>query len=106
MIYLANAFSGQMVPDFCVISKKLVTRERVRELIAWEWESCIKDKDMMTVLNKVLDAYGQRNRDSISMTEDDILIVAELQGGRLPEGATALPEDCQFVFHTYHVLTI
>lgn len=106
MIYLANAFSGQMVPDFCVISKKLVTRERVRELIMWEWESCIKDKDMMTVLSKVLDAYDQRNRESISMTEDDILIVAELQGGRLPEGATALPEGCQFVFHTYHVLTI
>lgn len=106
MIYLANAFSGQMVPDFCVISKKQVTRERVRQLIMWEWESCIKDKDMMTVLSKVLDAYGQRNRESISMTEDDILIVAELQGGRLPEGATTLPEDCQLVFHTYHVLTI
>ena len=71
MIYLANAFSGQMVPDFCVISKKQVTRERVRQLIMWEWESCIKDKDMMTVLSKVLDAYGQRNRErySYSVTE-------------------------------------
>lgn len=106
MIYLANSFSGQMVPDFCVISKKLVTRERVQELIAWEWESCVGHKDTAVVLSKILDAPVQHNRVSISLKQDDLLIVAQVQGGRLPEGATTLPEDCQFVFHTYQVLTI
>lgn len=106
MIYLANAFSGQMVPDFCVISKKLVTKERVQEHLRCEWESCVGHKDTAAVLSDLLEIPVPHNRVNVMLTQDDLLIVAQVQGGRLPEGATTLPDDFQLVFHQYQVLTI
>ena len=38
------------------------------------------------------------NRVSISLKPGDILYVAQLQGGRLPEGSTTLPEGFSFEF--------
>lgn len=106
MIYLANAFSGQMVLDFCVISKKLVTKEWVKEHLKGEWKSCVGHADTAAVLSSTLETEVQHNRINVLLTQDDLLIVAQVQGGRLPEGATTLPDNFQFVFHTYQVLTI
>lgn len=38
------------------------------------------------------------NRISVKLKDGDILYVAQLQGGRLPEGAKTLPEGFQFRF--------
>lgn len=39
------------------------------------------------------------NRASITLEKGDVLFVAQLQGGRLPEGSTTLPEGYEFVFY-------
>ena len=36
------------------------------------------------------------NRINVLLTDHDTLLVAQLQGGRLPEGATTLPEGFKF----------
>jgi hypothetical protein len=36
------------------------------------------------------------NRISVALQPGDVLLVAQLQGGRLPEGSTTLPEGFQF----------
>jgi hypothetical protein len=38
------------------------------------------------------------NRLNVSLEQGDELYVAQLQGGRLPEGATSLPEGFSFKF--------
>lgn len=39
------------------------------------------------------------NRVTLKLTLGDILYVAQLQGGRLPEGTTTLPEGFYFKFY-------
>ena len=38
------------------------------------------------------------NRVSLKLSEGDVLYVAQLNGGRLPEGCTTLPEGFSFTF--------
>lgn len=38
------------------------------------------------------------NRTNLKLSKGDVLYVAQLVGGRLPEGCTTLPEGYKFVF--------
>ena len=38
------------------------------------------------------------NRVNVSLSKGDVAYVAQLQGGRLPEGSTSLPEGFSFKF--------
>lgn len=38
------------------------------------------------------------NRESITLNKGDVLYVAQIVGGRLPEGATTLPEGFSFKY--------
>lgn len=44
------------------------------------------------------------NRVNVSLKPGDIAYVAQLQGGRLPEGATTLPDGFSFKFIKVEVL--
>jgi len=44
------------------------------------------------------------NRTNVSLDYRDTIVVAQLQGGRLPEGATTLPEGFTFKYFTVEVL--
>lgn len=44
------------------------------------------------------------NRETITMKEGDELYIAELNGGRLPEGATELPEGFSFQYSKITIL--
>ena len=88
--YLANAFSIQM------ISSGLVSQVRFCEIEAPEsfdgYVSVIGHQDTAQVLGV------EMNRSSITLKPGDELLVAQLQGGRLPEGSTTLPEGFSFKF--------
>lgn len=43
------------------------------------------------------------NRESVTLKEGDILYVAQLTGGRLPEGCKELPEGFKFKFFKVRV---
>ena len=92
--FVSNAFSLQMVPAnaICTIEKCLpgdVPEEAV---------SCIGHPDTAAVVSDILGREVECNRTSISLGDGDVLYVAQLTGGRLPEGATRLPEGFSLVF--------
>jgi hypothetical protein len=57
-----------------------------------EAESCVGHPDTAKVLGVSC------NRANIALETGDVLYVAQLVGGRLPEGATTLPEGFTFKF--------
>ena len=87
MNYLLNAFSLQMLKDFpCECCYEEVST-LPQGLI-----SAVGHQDTANVLGV------QMNRINVSLSKGDVAYVAQLQGGRLPEGAVTLPEGFKFKF--------
>ena len=57
-----------------------------------ELESAIGHQDTANVLGVPM------NRINVHLSKGDVAYVAQLQGGRLPEGSTTLPEGFAFKF--------
>lgn len=86
-MYLLNAFSLQMVTGFPVNVKFEEVTELPRGLV-----SAIGHQDTANVLGVDM------KRINVVLNAGDIFYVAQLQGGRLPEGSTTLPEGYSFRF--------
>jgi pyridoxal biosynthesis lyase PdxS len=85
MIYLANAFSLQML--------KGDAKVRVIEYLDLPniaMKSVIGHEDMARILGV------EMNRESTVLEPGDVMYVVQLIGGRLPEGCHSLPEGFQF----------
>ena len=93
---LANAFSLQMVQSFPVsILVEEVTPQFVAENVT---SSAIGHQDTAAVLSSCLGVEIKVNRTNISIKSGDVILVAQLIGGRLPEGTTSLPAGFKFKF--------
>lgn len=92
--YLSNAFSLQMIDPNAII----VTRPSEAAEVPMNAVSVVGHADTAAVLSSILGREVQVNRASIHLNQGDVLYVAQLQGGRLPEGATTLPEGYKFNF--------
>lgn len=86
-MYLLNAFSLQMLKDFPCN----VTINEVNELPDG-LESVVGHQDTANVLGVAC------NRVNVALEKGDTCYVAQLQGGRLPEGSTTLPDGFKFKF--------
>ena len=87
MAFLMNAFSLQMVTEFpCTVSIEEVNQ------LPEGLESAIGHQDTANVLGVPM------NRVNVSLSKGDVAFVAQLQGGRLPEGSTTLPEGFSLKF--------
>ena len=86
-MFLLNAFSLQMLQDF----PATVRFEEVEKLPEG-LESAIGHQDTANVLGVPC------NRVNVTLKKGDIAFVAQVQGGRLPEGSTTLPEGFSFKF--------
>lgn len=102
MLYLANAFSLQMLKNLRTtqhIEVTPISKDMVIEALKNNtFVSCIGHVDTANVLTEVLGLTIDMNRVNVSLTKDDTLIVAQLIGGRLPEGCVTLPEGFEFKF--------
>lgn len=85
-MYLMNAFSLQMVDTPCVC--RFTEVEKLPEGL----ESAVGHSDTAAVLNVPM------NRVNVKLNSGDIAYIAQLQGGRLPEGSTTLPEGFSFKY--------
>ena len=86
--YLLNAFSLQMVQ-----LPATVTFAEVDSLPSLDTlVSAIGHQDTANVLGV------QMNRVNVSLAKGDVAYVAQLVGGRLPEGSTTLPDGFSFKF--------
>lgn len=92
--FLLNAFSLQMVDAPCV-----ALFEEVDELPSG-LTSAVGHQDTANVLGVPM------NRVNVHLSDGDVAYVAQLQGGRLPEGSTTLPEGFHFRFLRVKVVSV
>lgn len=85
-MFLLNAFSLQMVETPCKCSFTEVSE------LPQGLESAIGHADTAAVLGVPC------NRVNVKLSAGDTAFVAQLMGGRLPEGATTLPEGFKLKF--------
>lgn len=100
-IYLANAFSLQMLDLTQACNIKVTPMcdiDAIEFLSINGWTSAIGHEDTAKVVENYINLYVPFNRINISLKKGDILIVAQLIGGRLPEGSTTLPENFKLKF--------
>lgn len=84
--FLLNAFSLQMVKAPCVITVTEVSE------IPNGLASAVGHADTASVLGV------ECNRVNVSLESGDVAYVAQLIGGRLPEGSITLPQGFKFKF--------
>jgi len=87
MSYLLNAFSLQMINQFPASVEFEEVTELPRGLV-----SAVGHQDTANVLGV------EMRRINVVLNKGDVFYVAQLQGGRLPEGSTTLPEGYSFRF--------
>lgn len=90
MLYIANAFSLQMVPEHLMPQVRFKALPELSPHIYAAAKSIVGHADTAAVLGV------EMNRESILLEEGDQLLVAQLVGGRLPEGTKTLPEGFGF----------
>ena len=95
-IILANAFSINMLTQNTTLNFQQITADEAKTLIIDNngGDSIIGHPDTARVVGNILDIPVACNRVSWAWPKDEnvILLVAQLTGPRLPEGATTLPE--------------
>lgn len=101
--FLTNAFSIQMLQGMS--NPLLVKFEEIEATdIPSDVISAVGHADTAAVLTKMLGFEVPVNRTSVSLDEFTELFVAQLIGGRLPEGATNLPEGFKFKFFRVRIV--
>lgn len=90
---IANAFSLQMLTAFpAQVKVQEVSTHTLADFKESGAISCVGHADTAAVLG--VDC----NRYSVRLQKGDQLLVAQLQGGRLPEGCTKLPDGFTFKY--------
>lgn len=90
MIYVANAFSLGMVPREQLHRVRFMPLGQRPVLDGLQWVSAVGHADTAAALGV------PHNRMNVNMKPGDVIYVAQLQGGRLPEGCTHLPDGFSF----------
>lgn len=93
--YLVNAFSIQMLSGPATVRFEEIDATEVPADVV----SAVGHADTAAVLSNMLGFAVLMNRMNISLDEDTEIYVAQLIGGRLPEGSTTLPEGFAFKFY-------
>ena len=96
-VFLGNAFSLQML-DLKRQKQVIITPVSSDEIAHADFESVVGHADTAAVLTDMLAVPVVCNRTSVRLQTGDILYVAQVTGGRLPEGATRLPEGFSLSF--------
>ena len=108
MIYVGNAFSLQMLTaDECTVRVRTVNPLDVYRLLDGEqtsWTSCVGHADTAAVFSAALGLAVPHARQNVTLLPGDVLFVGQLTGGRLPEGATSLPEGFQLVWRRVEIV--
>lgn len=87
MAYLTNAFSIQMLANLDSTVKFTVINSLPKNL-----KSAIGHQDTANVLGV------KCNRINVKLNKGDTVYIAQLMGGRLPEGSITLPEGFTFKY--------
>lgn len=97
MLYLANAFSLQML-DTTKATTVSIKPISIDDIKTAGFVSVVGHPDTAAVLTDMLGKKVKCNRASITLKPTDTLIVAQIVGGRLPAGTTKLPDGFKLQF--------
>lgn len=100
MVIISNAFSLQMLSLQRKTNVEVIplTLVEVKNLLKGDFLSAVGHQDTANVLSALLGFDVPCNRINVHLTQNDVLVVAQLVGGRLPEGSTKLPDGFAFQF--------
>jgi len=98
--FLTNAFSIQMLENGGVVRFEEIAPEEIPADVI----SAVGHIDTAAVLSDLLGFPVSMNRMNVALDENTELFVAQLVGGRLPEGSTTLPEGFSFKFYRVTVV--
>lgn len=104
--YISNAFSIQMVSALTKeggVNISFVEISDLNEIKESETISAVGHPDTAAVISNLLGKEVPANRISISLQKGDILYVAQIIGGRLPEGCKTLPENFSLKFYKVEI---
>jgi hypothetical protein len=95
--FLSNGFSLNMLadPDGCNVKITGMTPDEVANT---PWFSVMGHADTASVVGNAIGVDVPMNRATVALKPGDRLIVAQLHGPRLPEGATTLPDGAVIKF--------
>lgn len=98
MKFIANAFSLQMLTTTggCMQWNE-ISKEKF-DLLTQDAISYVGHEDMAHMLNV------EYNRETLKLREGDVLLVAQVTGGRLPTGATTLPGNVTIRYYCVQIV--
>ena len=99
--YLVNAFSLQMLQKGGLVRFDEIAPEDIPADVV----SAVGHVDTANVLTNMLGFPVSMNRINVVLDENTELYVAQLIGGRLPEGSTTLPEGFTFKFYRVTIVS-
>jgi len=120
-VFLLNAFSLQMLEGDATVRFSEVSKDTVFNTGHWEERPFNDEGGIPTVYgtekfweSDLVSAVGHQDtanvlgvemrRVNVTLRKGDTAFVAQLQGGRLPEGSTTLPEGFSLKFFKVEVL--
>ena len=97
---LFNAFSIQMISSLneASVSFKKIDVEQAKNLLDGEVDSYVGHADTAAVISNLLGMEVPACRRFGTLVPGETALVAQVVGGRLPEGATTLPEGMSIQF--------
>jgi hypothetical protein len=95
--FLGNALSLQML-DTAQSHLLKVEPVEISEVSEADFISVIGHSDTANVVSGLLGREVECQRTSVRLEQGDTLYVAQVTGGRLPEGTTTLPPGMSLVF--------
>ncbi|NCB44173.1 MAG: DUF1874 domain-containing protein [Clostridia bacterium] len=103
-VLLLNAFSLQMLsrPDMELYIQEVTPEWVAEQICSYGVDSAVGHADTARVLSGILNAEIAFDRKNVVLEPGACAVVAQVTGGRLPEGCTALPEGTSIKFlHVY-----
>ncbi len=101
--FLGNVFSLQMVPTGAELCARVCSPVGARRF-ARNATSVVGHADTARVFARALGVPVAHNRANITLARGDLLLVGQVVGGRLPEGATTLPAGVSIQWMLVEVL--
>lgn len=95
-MYILNAFSLSMISTFPASVQVSEIDDATAIKIADQFTSAVGHADTAAVLTDFFGIPVSMNRVSVTLKSGDTALIAQYTGGRLPEGATTLPDGASF----------
>lgn len=99
-VYIGNVFSLQMLDQNETLAVEVypLSTWYVQSLLKGKFTSIVGHAPTATIMSNMFNTDITYNKTQIQLSEGDFLVVAQISGGRIPDGAHELPEGLEMKF--------